>query len=52
MLEKVPGCYLFIGNGAGEGVCMVHNPSYDFNDEILPIGATYFSRLVETVLAA
>ena len=52
MLEKVPGCYLFIGNGAGEGACMVHNPSYDFNDEILPVGATYFSRLVETVLPA
>lgn len=52
MLEKVPGCYLFIGNGDGEGTCMVHNPHYDFNDEILPVGATYFSRLVETVLAA
>jgi len=52
MLEKVPGCYLFIGNGAGEGACMVHNPNYDFNDEILPVGATYFSRLVETVLPA
>ena len=52
MLEKVPGCYLFIGNGDGEGVCMVHNPNYDFNDEILPVGATYFSRLVETVLPA
>ena len=51
MLEKVPGCYLFIGNGAEVGSCMVHNPNYDFNDEILPIGATYFSRLVETVLA-
>ena len=51
MLEKVPGCYLSIGNGDGEGACMVHNPNYDFNDEILPVGATYFSRLVETVLA-
>ena len=54
MLEKVPGCYLFIGNGAGqeEGSCMIHNPNYDFNDQILPIGASYFSRLVETVLPA
>jgi len=50
MLEQVPGCYAFIGNGAGEGVCMVHNPNYDFNDDILTVGATYFSRLVETVL--
>jgi hippurate hydrolase len=54
MLEKVPGCYLFIGNGADqeEGSCMIHNPNYDFNDRILPIGASYFSRLVETVLPA
>jgi len=52
MLEQVPGCYLFIGNGAGEGACMVHNPNYDFNDEILPLGASYFSRLVEKVLAS
>ena len=52
MLEQVPGCYLFIGNGAGEGTCMVHNSTYDFNDDILPVGATYFSRLVETVLAS
>ena len=52
MLEKVPGCFLFIGNGEGEGSRMVHNPGYDFNDEILPVGATYFSRLVEIVLAA
>jgi amidohydrolase len=51
MLEKVPGCYLFIGNGAGETVCMVHNPGYDFNNEILSVGATYFARLAETVLA-
>ena len=52
MLEKVPGCYLFIGNGPGEDGCMLHNPHYDFNDEILPVGATYFSRLVESVLSA
>lgn len=51
MLEKVPGCYLFIGNGPGEDGCMLHNPHYDFNDEILPLGASYFSRLVETVLS-
>lgn len=50
MLEQVPGCYLFIGNGEGPGSCMIHNSGYDFNDEILPVGATYFSRLVETVL--
>ena len=44
MLEKVPGCYLFIGNGAGqeEGSCMIHNPNYDFNDQILPYWCILF----------
>ena len=50
MLEKVPGCYFNIGNGAGEGSCEVHNPGYDFNDEALPLGATVFARIVETSL--
>jgi hippurate hydrolase len=45
-----PSCYLFIGNGDGEGGCMVHEPNYDFNDEIIPIGATLFARLVEAYL--
>jgi hippurate hydrolase len=52
MLERVPGCYLNIGNGAGEGGCEVHNPGYDFNDDALPLGATFYARLVETRLAA
>jgi amidohydrolase len=47
MLEKRPGAYIFVGNGEGEGSCEVHNPGYDFNDAILPIGASYFARLVE-----
>ncbi|MCH8112109.1 MAG: amidohydrolase [Proteobacteria bacterium] len=50
MLEKKPGSYIFIGNGDGEGSCMVHNPGYDFNDEVLTIGARYWSRLAETQL--
>ena len=50
MLQKKPGCYLFIGNGDGEGSCMIHNPGYDFNDAILPLGASYWARLAETVL--
>ena len=50
-LEKVPGCYIFIGNGIGsEGGCMVHNPGYDFNDRVLPVGASYWVRLAETYL--
>lgn len=53
MLEKVPGCYVFIGNGDGLhrehghglGPCNLHNPSYDFNDRLIPIGASYWINL-------
>jgi hippurate hydrolase len=59
MLEKVPGCYVFIGNGDGDhralghgmGPCHLHNPSYDFNDRLLPIGASYWVHLVRAFLA-
>jgi hippurate hydrolase len=51
MLEKVPGCYLMIGNGDGEGGCQVHNPGYDFNDSNVKIGAAYWARLAERFLA-
>ena len=51
MLQEVPGCYLNIGNGDGEGGCEVHNPSYDFNDAALPLGASFFAHLIETRLA-
>jgi len=47
MLAQVPGCYINIGNGEGEGACEVHNPSYDFNDRANPYGAGFFARLVE-----
>jgi len=58
MLQKLPGSYCFIGNGEGDhrlnghgnGPCMLHNPSYDFNDDILALGASYWVRLVETCL--
>ena len=52
MLRERPGAFIMIGNGAGEGNCMVHNPRYDFNDAILPIGSTYWVKLVERVLKA
>ncbi|WP_347987386.1 M20 aminoacylase family protein [Methylomonas sp. AM2-LC] len=60
MLQEVPGSYCFIGNGEGDhrnlghgaGPCSLHNASYDFNDDILPLGATYWVRLVEAYLAA
>jgi amidohydrolase len=51
MLQCVPGAYIQIGNGDGEGACEVHNPGYDFNDAALPYGASLFARLVERRLA-
>lgn len=59
-LQAKPGCYVFIGNGDGAhremghglGPCNLHNPSYDFNDDLLPIGATYWVRLAEAYLQA
>jgi len=55
MLMERPGAYIFIGNGTGPGVgeggCMVHNPHYDFNDEIIPLGVKYWTRLVGHLLA-
>ncbi|MFI4987971.1 MAG: M20 aminoacylase family protein [Alphaproteobacteria bacterium] len=51
MLEKLPGSYLLIGNGAGEGSCMVHNPGYDFNDRCIATGSRYWVHLVERYLA-
>jgi hippurate hydrolase len=58
MLQEIPGCYVFIGNGEGThreaghglGPCNLHNPSYDFNDELLPLGATYWVKLAEAWL--
>ncbi|MBW7057125.1 amidohydrolase [Paracoccus bogoriensis] len=44
MLNARPGCYLFLGQGEGPGV---HNPGYDFNDAVSPVGASFFARLVE-----
>ncbi|WP_312486859.1 M20 aminoacylase family protein [Massilia timonae] len=58
MLQAKPGCYVFIGNGEGDhragghglGPCQLHNASYDFNDNLLPIGASYWVRLAEMSL--
>ncbi len=52
MLREKPGCYVWIGNGLGEGGCMLHNPHYDFNDDILTLGASYWIRLAEHLLPA
>ena len=51
MLERVPGCFLNIGNGEGEGGCEVHNPAYDFNDAAIPLGVGFFVRAAERKLA-
>ena len=50
MLQEKPGCYIWIGNGSSENSCLLHNPHYDFNDEILTIGAAYWVKLVEIVM--
>ena len=50
MLQEKPGCYIWIGNGSSANSCLLHNPHYDFNDEILPAGAAYWVQLVEQVL--
>ncbi len=60
MLQEKPGCYVFIGNGEGAhragghglGPCQLHNTSYDFNDNLLPIGASFWVKLVEMSLPA
>ncbi len=59
LLEK-PGCYFMIGNGDGAhregghglGPCMLHNPSYDFNDDLIPLGGSLWVRMAEAWLAA
>jgi len=59
LLEK-PGCYFLIGNGdgahrdggSGAGPCMLHNPSYDFNDELIPVGGSMWVRLAEAWLSS
>ncbi len=53
MLEKIPGSYLLIGNGDGDsvGACMVHNPGYDFNDDNIVTGASYWRALVREYFA-
>jgi hippurate hydrolase len=60
-LQEVPGSYLFLGNGPGDhrdaayegmGPCQLHNSNYDFNDALLPVGATYWVKLVQAYLSA
>jgi hippurate hydrolase len=58
-LQKIPGCYFMIGNGDGShrvsghglGPCLLHNASFDFNDDLIPLGATAWVRIAERWLA-
>jgi hippurate hydrolase len=59
MLQEKPGCYVFIGNGDGDhraqghglGPCQLHNPCYDFNDQLLPLGSSYWVQLAMRYLS-
>ena len=59
MLLEKPGCYVFLGNGDGDhrsvchgmGPCHLHNPSYDFNDALIPVGVSYWVKLAQRYLA-
>jgi amidohydrolase len=51
MLQARPGAYVWIGNGGDGNGPGLHHPAYDFNDEILPLGASYWARLVERTLS-
>jgi len=50
MLQARPGAYIFLGQGGGPNNCFLHNPGYDFNDEVIPLGAGYLAALVEESL--
>ena len=50
LLDASTGCFMLIGNGAAGGGCMIHNPGYDFNDDILTLGASYWARLAQDFL--
>ena len=50
MLQARPGAYVFLGQGGQQGGCFLHNPGYDFNDEVIPLGAGYLAALVEESL--
>jgi len=50
MLQARPGAYVFLGQGGAQGGCLLHNPAYDFNDEVIPLGAGYLAALAEHAL--
>jgi hippurate hydrolase len=50
MLQRCPGAYARLGQGGAEGGCFLHNTRYDFNDEVIPIGAGYLAALAEAAM--
>jgi hippurate hydrolase len=52
LLEKKPGAYMLMGNGPGDHGRVLHSSAYDFNDDALPVGVSYWVRLAERYLAA
>ena len=50
MLQARPGAYVFLGQGGAASGCLLHNPNFDFNDEVIPLGAGYLAALVEEAL--
>ncbi|MDH4191169.1 MAG: M20 family metallopeptidase [Betaproteobacteria bacterium] len=50
LLQERPGAYIWLGQGGGPSGCFLHNPGYDFNDEVIPLGAGYLAALVEEAL--
>ncbi len=50
MLQAKPGAYVFLGQGGQQSGCFLHNPGYDFNDEVIPLGAGYLAALAEESL--
>ncbi len=51
MLQVRPGAYVLLGQGGGDTGCYLHNPTYDFNDDVIPLGAGYLAALAEAALA-
>jgi hippurate hydrolase len=50
MLQERPGAYVFLGQGGGPTNCYLHNPGYDFNDEVIPLGAGFLAALAEKAM--
>ncbi|MDH3318471.1 MAG: M20 family metallopeptidase [Betaproteobacteria bacterium] len=50
LLQAKPGAYVLLGQGGAQGGCYLHNPAYDFNDDVIPLGAGYLAALVEEAL--